>query len=48
MLEAERQFRRDHRYSDLAKLVIAIEHDLDHRRAATATTTKEAVIVLSA
>jgi putative transposase len=48
MLEAERQFRRIIGYSDLAKLVVAIERDLDQRRDPTHTTTKEAAIVLSA
>jgi putative transposase len=47
MLEAERQFRRIIGYSDLAKLIAAIEPDLGHRRAPH-TTTKEAAIVLSA
>lgn len=30
MLEAERQFRRVIGYRDLAKLALAVEHDLDH------------------
>jgi transposase-like protein len=47
MLEAERQFRRIIGYSNLAKLVIAIERDLDHHRA-THIPTKEVAIVLSA
>ena len=47
MLEAERQFRKIIGYRDLATLVVAIEHDLDRRRAPH-TTTKEAAIVLSA
>jgi putative transposase len=34
MLEAERQFRRNIGYRDLAKLAIAIERDLDRRRQA--------------
>jgi len=50
MLEAERQFRRVIGYRDLAKLAVAIEHDLDRRRHADAahTSIKEAAIVLSA
>jgi transposase-like protein len=48
MLEAERQFRRIIGYSDLAKLAVAIERDLDHHRDPTPTATKEAAIVLSA
>jgi hypothetical protein len=48
MLEAEQQFRRIIGYSDLAKLVVAIEPDLDQRRDPTHTTTKETAIVLSA
>jgi putative transposase len=49
MLEAERQFRRIIGYRDLATLVVAIEHDHDHRRHSNAarTPTKEATIVLS-
>jgi putative transposase len=47
MLEAERQFGRIIGYSDLAKLVIAIERDLNHHHDATPTITKEAAIVLS-
>jgi transposase-like protein len=47
MLEAERQFRRIIGYSNLAKLVVAIERDVDHHRA-THIPTKEAAIVLSA
>ncbi len=47
MLEAERQFRRIIGYRDLAKLAIAIEHDLDRRRHADPAHTpiKEAAIV---
>ena len=48
MLEAERQFRKIIGYRDLATLVIAIEHDHDHRRHsvdAAHTPTKEAAIV---
>jgi putative transposase len=47
MLEAERQFRRIIGYSDLAKLVVAIERDLIARRHTDTahTATKEAVIV---
>ena len=47
MLEAERQFRKIIGYRDLATLVIAIERDLDRRRAPQATS-KEAAIVLTA
>jgi putative transposase len=43
MLEAERQFRRIIGYSDLAKLVVAIEHDL--ARTTIQSPTKEAAIV---
>ena len=42
MLEAERQFRRIIGHRDLAKLAVAIEHDLTHT--ATPTPTKEAPI----
>ena len=47
MLEAERQFRRIIGYRDLAKLAVAIEHDLDRRRHADPAHTpiKEAAIV---
>ena len=47
MLEAERQFRRIVGYRDLAKLAVAIEHDLTRlRRSKSAhTPTKEAAIV---
>ena len=48
MLEAERQFRKIIGYRDLATLVIAIEHDHDHRRHsadAAHTPTKETAIV---
>jgi len=50
MLEAERQFRRIIGYRDLAKLALAIEHDLDrHRHSDTAhTPTEEAAIVTAA
>jgi putative transposase len=42
MLEAEQQFRKVIGHTDLAKLAIAIEHDLDrHRQANTATPTHE-------
>jgi hypothetical protein len=43
MLEAERQFRRITGYTDLAKLAIAIEHELTQR---APHTTKEPAIVL--
>ena len=46
MLEAERQFRRIIGYRDLAKLAVAIEHDLTRLRGSnTAHTPKEAAIV---
>ena len=47
MLEAERQFRKIIGYRDLATLVIAIEHDHEHRHHSDAahTPTKEAAIV---
>ena len=47
MLEAERQFRKIIGYRDLATLVVAIEYDLDRRRASEATRipTQEAAIV---
>jgi transposase-like protein len=47
MLEAERQFRRIVGYRDLAKLAVAIEHDLTRLRRSKAahTPTKEAAIV---
>ena len=37
MLEAERQFRRVIGYQDLAKLAVAIERDLTHRRQSSVT-----------
>ena len=46
MLEAERQFRRIIGYKDLAKLVIAIEHDL--AVAPTAPTREEAATLATA
>jgi putative transposase len=46
MLEAERQFRRIIGYADLAKLVTAIEHDLD--RPTVATTTDKAATLVTA
>ncbi len=47
MLEAERQFRKVIGYRDLAKLAVAIEHDLDRHRQPDAahTLTEEAAIV---
>jgi putative transposase len=47
MLEAAQQFRRIIGYRDLATLAVAIERDLDRRRAThtTTTTTTEAAIV---
>jgi transposase-like protein len=47
MLEAEQQFRKIIGYRDLATLAVAIEHDLDRRRAPH-TPIKEAAIVLTA
>ena len=47
MIEAERQFRRIIGYRDLAKLAVAIEHELATRRAVQ-TTTKEAAILVTA
>jgi len=48
MLEAERQFRRIIGYSDLAKLAIAIENDLTHRRQTNIQTpTQETAIALT-
>src|SRR3954452_16835538 len=46
MLEAERQFRRIIGYTDLAKLVTAIERDLD--QTATPPPTKQAVTLATA
>ncbi len=46
MLEAERQFRRIIGYRDLAKLVVAIEHELDQPTVPTAN--KEATTLLTA
>ncbi len=45
MLEAEHQFRRIIGYHDLAKLVIAIEHELDQP---TVPTAEEPAILLTA
>lgn len=48
MLEAERQFRRIIGYRDLAKLALAIEHELDrHGGRDLHTATEEAVIALT-
>ncbi len=46
MLEAERQFRRIIGYHDLAKLAVAIEHDLHPRT--TPTPTQEAATLITA
>jgi len=46
MLEAERQFRRIIGYRDLAKLALAIEHDL--ARTTTPSPTEEAAILVTA
>ncbi len=50
MLEAERQFRRIIGYRDLAKLSVAIEHDLDSHREPNAahTATEEAATLATA
>ena len=48
MLEAETKFRKIIGYSDLAKLAIAVEHDLAAQRAgAHTTTTPEATTLAS-
>jgi putative transposase len=48
MLEAERQFRRIIGYRDLAKLALAIEHDLDHHdSSALPTTNQEAATAIT-
>jgi putative transposase len=44
MLEAERQFRRVIGYTDLAKLVIQVERDLDRRRPAQIPTQETAIL----
>jgi hypothetical protein len=46
MLEAERQFRRVIGYRDLAKLALAIEHDL--ARTTLPSPTKETTILVNA
>ena len=46
MLEAEQQFRKVIGHTDLAKLAIAIEHDLD-RHPQTMTPTQEAAIAIT-
>ena len=46
MLEAERQFRRIVGYTDLAKLVVAIEHEL--ARTTVPSPTQEAAILVPA
>ena len=46
MLEAERQFRRIIGYRDLAKLAVAIEHDL--ARTTVPSATEEAAILVTA
>ena len=46
MLEAERQFRRAIGYRDLAKLALAIEHDL--ARTTVPSPTKETNILVNA
>jgi putative transposase len=46
MLEAERRFRRIIGYAHLAKLVVAIERELDHTTAPTPT--EEAVTLVTA
>jgi len=47
MLEAEHQFRKVIGHSDLAKLAIAIEHDLDRRRQTTTAPTREAAVAVT-
>ena len=44
MLEAERQFRRIIGYRDLARLAVAIEHDLSRQSQPAQTPTEEAAI----
>jgi hypothetical protein len=44
MLEAERQFRCVISYTDLAKLVIQVELDLDRRRPAQTPTQETAIL----
>jgi len=46
MLQAETQFRRIIGYQDLAKLAVAVEHDLASRRAPTHTASKEDAKIL--
>jgi putative transposase len=46
MLEAEKQFRKVIGYRDLAKLAVAIEHDLG--RTTVPSPTQEAAILVSA
>ena len=46
MLEAEQQFRKVIGYRDLAKLAVAIEHDL--ARTTVASPTQEAAILVTA
>jgi hypothetical protein len=46
MLEAERQFRRIIGYTDLAKLVVAIEREID--QATIPTPTEEAATLVTA
>jgi putative transposase len=48
MLEAERQFRRIIGYSDLAKLVVAIERDLTTTQPVVHTPTEEAATLTPA
>jgi transposase-like protein len=48
MLEAEQQFRKVIGHTDLAKLAIAIEHDLDrHHQTVTTLPTREAAIAVT-
>jgi len=44
MLEAEHQFRRIIGYKDLAKLVVAIEHELDQPAALTSNRQEAATL----
>jgi hypothetical protein len=45
MLEAEQQFRRIIGYGDLAKLAVAVEHDLIAQRSDIHTPTKEDTLI---
>jgi hypothetical protein len=45
MLQAETQFRKIAGYSDLAKLALAVEHDLLAQRTTIHTTTKKDALI---